>query len=380
MAKKHSHDDHFLPSPFSVVTSYENLFIKKFNDNLSGAVAEVLRYIARATASAIKENETQKAENNDIEKAHQVGDTHPNGRWVWTEYAPGKFDWRTAKKKDSGKIKPIELWKPVPAIQKAKTVDECLKVLYDANMINLRYSTLSGTNLETAKRVCTVIYNAHNEFKMDKIGIKTQRTLGNGTTAQAIAGRLVELNLRYFSNFDSARYYRDSTTRYHQNLQSNLIRLEVLEKRLKASGNYDPIRGKQLTQKIKLAKEKLERYPCYTTGAPDTACEDVVIHELGHILNSQCSGACGVLEPWKRGRKRDKKYLERCEKLNQEHRKLFQRYKGEKTLISEYSETKRAECFAECFVAYVHGDPKLPKYMRDYFDKYFRTTTPKNLL
>ena len=27
-----------------------------------------------------------------IEKASKVGDMHPNGKWVWTEYKPGKFD------------------------------------------------------------------------------------------------------------------------------------------------------------------------------------------------------------------------------------------------------------------------------------------------
>lgn len=32
-----------------------------------------------------------------IEKAHKVGDVHPNGKYVWTEYAPGKFDWRIKK-------------------------------------------------------------------------------------------------------------------------------------------------------------------------------------------------------------------------------------------------------------------------------------------
>ena len=36
--------------------------------------------------------------NEDLEKAHQVGDIHPNGKWVWTEYKPGKFDWRPPKK------------------------------------------------------------------------------------------------------------------------------------------------------------------------------------------------------------------------------------------------------------------------------------------
>lgn len=27
--------------------------------------------------------------------ARKVGDRHPNGLWLWTEYKPGKFDWRT---------------------------------------------------------------------------------------------------------------------------------------------------------------------------------------------------------------------------------------------------------------------------------------------
>lgn len=41
---------------------------------------------------------------NDIEKAHNVGDVHPNDKWVWTEYAPGKFDWRNKKKEDGKSV------------------------------------------------------------------------------------------------------------------------------------------------------------------------------------------------------------------------------------------------------------------------------------
>lgn len=39
-------------------------------------------------------------ESEDFEKAHQVGDIHPNGKWVWTQLPSGKFDWRVIKKKD----------------------------------------------------------------------------------------------------------------------------------------------------------------------------------------------------------------------------------------------------------------------------------------
>ena len=29
---------------------------------------------------------------------HTVGEVHPNGKWVWTEYKEGKFDWRFISK------------------------------------------------------------------------------------------------------------------------------------------------------------------------------------------------------------------------------------------------------------------------------------------
>ena len=45
-------------------------------------------------------------ENEDFEKAHQVGDIHPNGKWVWTQLPSGKFDWRVIKKQSSAPSAP----------------------------------------------------------------------------------------------------------------------------------------------------------------------------------------------------------------------------------------------------------------------------------
>lgn len=36
-------------------------------------------------------------ESEGFEKAHKVGDIHPNGKWVWTQLPSGKFDWRVIK-------------------------------------------------------------------------------------------------------------------------------------------------------------------------------------------------------------------------------------------------------------------------------------------
>ena len=57
--------------------------------------------------------------NSDIDfmlKAHQVGDIHPNGKWIWTEYAPGKFDWKSKNGKyykNSGSAVGDQISKPV---------------------------------------------------------------------------------------------------------------------------------------------------------------------------------------------------------------------------------------------------------------------------
>lgn len=39
---------------------------------------------------------------NELEKAHQEGDVHPNGKWVWTKLPSGKYDWRVIKNSSSG--------------------------------------------------------------------------------------------------------------------------------------------------------------------------------------------------------------------------------------------------------------------------------------
>jgi len=55
---KHNHDkdSHFIPSPHKVVTGYENAFISDWNNTLSAAVGDVLKYIAKVTSENIKQN------------------------------------------------------------------------------------------------------------------------------------------------------------------------------------------------------------------------------------------------------------------------------------------------------------------------------------
>jgi len=57
--EKHDHN-HFIPSPYKVVTEYENAFIKKWNETMAAAFVEVLKYMSKATKQVIIEKTQDK--------------------------------------------------------------------------------------------------------------------------------------------------------------------------------------------------------------------------------------------------------------------------------------------------------------------------------
>lgn len=67
---------------------------------------EILRHrkavkdnILKSFGVETSEDSLEKSEGVNIEKAHQDGDMHPNGKWVWRSSANGgKGDWRVASK------------------------------------------------------------------------------------------------------------------------------------------------------------------------------------------------------------------------------------------------------------------------------------------
>jgi hypothetical protein len=72
---------------------------------------------------AKKSAETAEDKSVGAPKKYSVGDRHPDhATWIWTEYKPGKFDWRTdplAKKKPGAKPKKAETAKAEPKSDKA---------------------------------------------------------------------------------------------------------------------------------------------------------------------------------------------------------------------------------------------------------------------
>ena len=56
--------------------------------------ALINRQISKGFNDNFSQENISKAYDDVFNKAHKVGDIHPNGKWVWTEIHPGKFDWR----------------------------------------------------------------------------------------------------------------------------------------------------------------------------------------------------------------------------------------------------------------------------------------------
>ena len=90
--------------------------------------ASAIEYREKMIADAAKNGEIKKsvkatsehkeaASKQQKQARHNVGDLHPNGKWVWTEYKPGKFDWRGIPK--DGRTVKTQTKKSTPKTNKA---------------------------------------------------------------------------------------------------------------------------------------------------------------------------------------------------------------------------------------------------------------------
>jgi hypothetical protein len=104
----------------------------------------------------------------DIEKAvqRQVGDVHPNGKWIWTEYKPGRFDWRVIKKKPEKQTTDKE------KTGRYKSAEEFIEALKPEDMSNIIYMNLdeklkifrSETNLENLEAGLKALKRGREEY------------------------------------------------------------------------------------------------------------------------------------------------------------------------------------------------------------------------
>lgn len=56
----HDHKHELIKSPIPTVNQFERKFIQAWNENMAGAVSDVLKYVASETANAIKSQAKKK--------------------------------------------------------------------------------------------------------------------------------------------------------------------------------------------------------------------------------------------------------------------------------------------------------------------------------
>lgn len=64
-------------------------------DGIKALEQKVEKSVKKETKQEKKTDKPAKKETFAAKETKKIGDLHKNGKWVWTEYAPGKFDWRT---------------------------------------------------------------------------------------------------------------------------------------------------------------------------------------------------------------------------------------------------------------------------------------------
>ena len=108
----------------------------------------------------------------EVAKARQVGDLHPNGKWVWTEYKPGKFDWRGIKKNATEKKQKVEG-------SGSKEVDNFMD--NKVKIFNNKYTDISKVSVvKTPKGNWDVSYDGHRLgiINANQLSEKTAKKMG----------------------------------------------------------------------------------------------------------------------------------------------------------------------------------------------------------
>ena len=155
----------------------------------------------------------------DIEKAVQrrIGDIHPqHPDWVWTEYKPGKFDWRISKKKTKEgaeekrttekKKKTYEIWDIRPEIDSLTTSKDCVEFIKKKGVVT-ESSSLTNCDLESAKSICSTLLNLKEVYDFDPINIRNGK-FSKEAVMVSISGFEIIINPDFFSQFDKKKYYK----------------------------------------------------------------------------------------------------------------------------------------------------------------------------
>jgi hypothetical protein len=132
------------------------------------------------------------------------------------------------------------------------------------------------------------------------------------------------------------------------------------------------------TQKQLAQMYEQQKYSRFTVHySEESFISDTVIHEYGHIVNDQLTGAInGIRGVNKKMLDADGQLNDLAKDLNKEAYRNYIKAKsnGDIYKVSYYGSTTKEEFFAETFLMYTKKDSDLPEYIVEFFDRYFALT------
>lgn len=220
-------------------------------------------------------------------------------------------------------------------------------------------------NVEVANEVNKTLFDLKKQY-----GLRTLATIGNSPkSARALmSANYAGLNINH-SMFKSMKVANAAYQRYEVGYTDIIKRnIEILKGRPQIYSTQ-----KQLAQMYE--QQKYSRFTVHYTE--ESFIADTVIHEYGHILNDQLTGAInGVRAMNKNMIGADGLPLEVAKELNREAYRNYIKAKSNDDIykVSYYGSTTKEEFFAETFLMYTKKDPDLPSYIVEFFDRYFALT------
>ena len=243
--------------------------------------------------------------------------------------------------------------------KKAKTIPEAERFLREAGIaIKVDYGQMS---LDAANAINKRMVEVWQTWKLEQID-----RLIPSTGVQGLAhahGQLIEFNPSKFTPNEIKRVFRDNVSDYLTNHQRAL-----------AYARTNPLYSQSHIQDL-IDNTRFSRWIVLKNA--DDAAENLITHEMGHVLHDQLLGGSNIgLLQFKHRVTSNQAMMTMFPQRKPEVQALYDRWRDiynratmtDFVKVSNYSRTDNKEYFAESFLMYNVEPQNLPSNVKSFFD------------
>lgn len=258
-----------------------------------------------------------------------------------------------------GTIVPIQNRTTRVVYKKAKTISEAERFLREAGIaIKVDYGQMS---LDAANAINKRMVEVWQTWKLEQID-----RLIPSTGVQGLAhahGQLIEFNPSKFTPNEIKRVFRDNVSDYLTNHQRAL-----------AYARTNPLYSQSHIQDL-IDNTRFSRWIVLKNA--DDAAENIITHEMGHVLHDQLLGGSNIgLLQFKHRVTSNQAMMTMFPQRKPEVQALYDRWRDiynratmtDFVKVSNYSRTNNKEYFAESFLMYNVEPQNLPSNVKSFFD------------